>query len=51
MSWVVDSDEDEDDEDSKEDREDFIEWEMALGIGQRAREEVIDWILDVRLFP
>ena len=51
VSWVVDSDEDEDDEDSKEDREDFIEWEVALGIGQRAREEVIDWILDVRLFP
>jgi hypothetical protein len=52
VSWVVDSDEDEgeDEEDSKEDREDFIEWEVALGIGQRAREEVIDWILDVRLF-
>ena len=49
MSWVVDSDE-EDEEDSKENREDLIEWEVALGIGQRAREEVIDWILDVRLF-
>ena len=48
MSWVVDSDEDEDD--SKEDREGFIEWEVALGIGQRVREEVIDWILIVRLF-
>ena len=41
---------DEDGEYSKEDREDLIEWEAALGIGQRAREEVIDWILDVRFF-
>ena len=48
VSRMVDSDE-EDGEDSEEDRDDLIEWEMALGIGQRAREEVIDWILDVRL--
>ena len=41
---------DSDEEDSKEDREDLIEWEAALGIGQHTREEVIDWILDVRLF-
>jgi hypothetical protein len=47
VSWV-DSDSG-NEEDSKEDREDLIEWEVALGIGQRAREEVIDWILDVRL--
>ena len=40
----------EDSEDSKEDPEDLIEWEVALGIGQHAREEVIDWILDVCLF-
>ena len=46
-SWAVDS--------SSEDEEQFeesIEWEVALGIGQLAREEVIDWILDVRkLYP
>ena len=49
VSWA-DSDE-EDVEDIKENREDLIEWEVALGIGQHTREEVIDWILDVRLFP
>ena len=42
---------DEDEEECEEDRDDLIEWEVALGIGQHAREEVIDWILDVRLFP
>ena len=49
VSWVADSDS-EDEEDSKEGLENLIEWEVALGIGQRAREEVIDWILDVHLF-
>lgn len=50
MSGVVDSD-DKYEGNSKEfgDREESIEWEVALGIGQRAREEVVDWILDVRL--
>jgi hypothetical protein len=47
VSCLVDSDEE---DDNNEDRENLIEWEAALGIGQRAREEVIDWILDVRLF-
>jgi hypothetical protein len=46
---LAESDE-EDEEDSKENREDSIEWEVALGIGQHAREEIIDWILDVCLF-
>jgi hypothetical protein len=43
---------------NSEDEEQFgvrgesIEWEVELGIGQLAREEVIDWILDVRkLYP
>ena len=47
VSWVVDSDEE--DENGK-DLENLIEWEVALGIGQHTREEVIDWILDVRFF-
>ena len=52
LSWMVESGNE--DEDNDEDKfgvreEELIEWEVALGIGQRAREEVIDWILDVRL--
>ena len=47
-SWAESDEEDE--EDCKEDQEDLIEWEVALGIGQHAREEIINWILDVHLF-
>ncbi|KAF8797634.1 hypothetical protein BYT27DRAFT_7237189 [Phlegmacium glaucopus] len=53
-SGVVGSDDDGSDDDEEEfgAREDeMIEWELALGIGQRAREEVIDWILDVTPAP
>ena len=48
VSWSVDSDSE--DEEQFGVQENLIEWEVALGIGQRARQEVIDWILDVRLF-
>ena len=48
VPWAVDLDLE--DEEQLAVRENLIEWEVALGIGQRAREEVIDWILDVRLF-
>ena len=52
LSWMVKSgneDEDNDEEEFGVREEELIEWEVTLGIGQRAREEVIDWILDVRL--
>ena len=50
--FVCRADSDSEDEgDRKEDQEDLIEWEVALGIGQHAGEEAIDWILDVCLFP
>jgi len=47
-SWVG-SDDDDDEEEFGVQGEKLIDWEMALGIGKCAREEVIDWILDVRL--
>lgn len=47
---MADGEEEEEEEEEKEIvvQKKFIQWEVGLGIGRRIREEVINWILDVR---